>query len=81
MGRLCRLASAAIALVLLAGHAAPAQDYPTRPVTMVVPFAPGGGVDQMARLMAQKARAAARQDLRDREQAGRRQHHRRDRGA
>ena len=29
-----------------------AQDWPTRPVTMVVPFAAGGPVDTMARIMA-----------------------------
>lgn len=42
--------SAALALSLLAGSAA-AQDFPAQPVTMVVGFAPGGGMDTMARLV------------------------------
>jgi tripartite-type tricarboxylate transporter receptor subunit TctC len=41
------------ALVMLSAPAA-AQDYPNRPVTMVVPYAAGGGLDVFARQLAQK---------------------------
>src|SRR5579862_525430 len=34
--------------------AAAAQDWPTRPLTLIVPFAAGGGVDVSARIQAQK---------------------------
>jgi tripartite-type tricarboxylate transporter receptor subunit TctC len=37
---------------------AAAQSWPTRPVTMVVPFAPGGGVDALARSITPKLGAA-----------------------
>jgi tripartite-type tricarboxylate transporter receptor subunit TctC len=46
---------APIALVsfLLLSLSAPAQDFPTRPITMIAPFAAGGGNDILARLVAQ----------------------------
>jgi len=54
-----RFLCAGIAALLAAGfHAAPANaqasDYPRRPITFIVGFAPGGGIDTFARVVAQE---------------------------
>src|SRR6478609_8480364 len=48
-----RLHLAAVLLLALSGVSA-AQDYPSRPITLVVPYAAGGGNDVMARIVAEK---------------------------
>ena len=40
---------ALLAIALLAVLPAQAQEWPTKPVRMIVPFPPGGGMDVMAR--------------------------------
>ena len=47
-----RLGIAALAALTAWVTPAAAQDYPTRPITLIVPFAAGGGVDSSARLQA-----------------------------
>src|SRR6266853_3452134 len=62
MRRLPRAAAvAAVAMVICAG--AFAQDYPTRTITLVVPYPPGGGVDAMARVVAEKLAVALGQQV------------------
>jgi tripartite-type tricarboxylate transporter receptor subunit TctC len=64
MGRLIAAAWAVLlAALLMAAPAAIAQDYPARTLTLIVPFPPGGGVDAMARIVAEKLTAALGQQV------------------
>ena len=49
---------AATVAAVAAGAPARAQDYPTRPVTIVVPLAAGSGMDALVRLYAEKLQVA-----------------------
>jgi tripartite-type tricarboxylate transporter receptor subunit TctC len=51
-----------LAVVLAAGSAA-AQDYPSRPIRMIVAFAAGGTTDFVARQLAEKAKAYLGQSI------------------
>jgi tripartite-type tricarboxylate transporter receptor subunit TctC len=56
------LFAASSIMVALAAPAL-AQDYPTRPITLIVPYAAGGGNDVMARIVADKMGAALGQPI------------------
>jgi tripartite-type tricarboxylate transporter receptor subunit TctC len=56
---LATLGGAAVAWPL----AAHAQSYPSHPITLIVPYPPGGGVDAMGRMVAQKLSVALGQQV------------------
>jgi len=50
-------------VVVASAHAADIVEYPGKPVRLIVPFAPGGGTDIVARVVAQKAGEITRQSV------------------
>ena len=58
-----RLLAAAAFAALTGIASATAQTYPSRPITMIVPLAPGGSTDVIARLMAEGMRASLGQPV------------------
>jgi tripartite-type tricarboxylate transporter receptor subunit TctC len=63
MHAIFRTAAAALAAFVLLGGGAGAEDYPSRPITLIVPYPAGGGVDQMARIVADRVGAALKQQI------------------
>ena len=65
MSHACAVA-ALLGLAFALAPVAPANataDYPNRPVTLIVPYPPAGGVDAMARVVAQKLSEAFKQQV------------------
>jgi tripartite-type tricarboxylate transporter receptor subunit TctC len=58
-----KVLAAAFAVLLCAAPASAQQDYPNRPITMIVPFPAGGGVDVIGRIVAEKLAAALGQPV------------------
>jgi tripartite-type tricarboxylate transporter receptor subunit TctC len=54
MRRLCFVLAVALATLALQVGAAPAQNYPNKPIRVMVPFVAGGAVDTLARMLGAK---------------------------
>ena len=52
-----------VAFLAASQHRAAADDYPNHPITLIVPFPPGGGVDLIGRLVGQQLSAALGQQV------------------
>src|SRR5437879_8960837 len=48
------LMTAVLGVLLVASGVHAQQRYPSKPIRLIVPFAPGGGTDIVARMLAQK---------------------------
>ena len=65
MRRACAIAAilGLVAALTPAALADATADYPNRPITLIVPYPPAGGVDAMARVVAQKLSEAFKQQV------------------
>ncbi|MDB5878287.1 MAG: hypothetical protein JWQ41_1701 [Variovorax sp.] len=63
MYRRALIGAATYAALLAVPLASFAQDYPMRTITIVVPFSAGGGVDAIARLLAEQLRVSHKQSV------------------
>ena len=58
-----KIAVAAVLALLASVAVAQAQTYPSRPITLVVPFPPGGSTDAIARIMAERMKQSLGQPV------------------
>src|SRR5260370_8966101 len=54
---------AAFTALLAFGSPAPAQNFPTHPITIVVPFSAGGPSDAMSRILAERMQRTLRETV------------------
>ena len=58
-----RAAAAVCALLMLWAGPLLAQTYPSKPIKMVVPYAAGGGLDMMCRVVAERLASSMQQSV------------------
>src|ERR1700693_4494633 len=58
-----KLYLAGVAALLAIATPAGAQNYPSRPITIIVPFAAGGPTDALARILGDRMRQSLRQTI------------------
>ena len=63
MTRLLRVIVAPGAALLAMAASAPAQMYPNKPITLIVPFGPGSTTDTISRIIAQRLGQALNQSI------------------
>jgi tripartite-type tricarboxylate transporter receptor subunit TctC len=63
VGRLCAVLAGALAVVASALPSTAGAQYPDKPITIIVPFPPGGATDILARMLGQKVSDALKQPV------------------